>query len=63
MGLFDIFNNKKEEEKLKKEIEKKAGTYEFGYDIPKGMKKNLKKVAKDMNKYVGKDIIHIDDDD
>ena len=61
--MFGFGKNEKEKEKLKREIEKKAGTYTFGYDIPEGMKKNLKKTAKDMNKFLGKDIIHIDDDD
>lgn len=52
-----------EKEKIKKEIEKKAGNYKFGYDMPKGMKDKIKKSADEMNKYYGKDIIHIDDDD
>lgn len=55
-----MFGNKNN--KIKKEIEKKAGTYEFGYNLPKGMKDKIKKSADEMNKYVGKDIIHIEDD-
>jgi hypothetical protein len=51
-----------EKEKIKKEIEEKAGNYKFGYDMPKGLKDKVKKSAEEMNKYYGKDIINIDDD-
>ena len=51
-----------EEEKIKKEIEEKADNYKFGYDMPKGLKDKVKKAAKEMNDYVGKDIINIEDD-
>jgi hypothetical protein len=52
-----------DEEKIKKEIEKKAGNYKFGYNMPKGLKDKVKKSAEEMNKYYGKDIINIDEDD
>lgn len=51
-----------EEEKLKKEIKKKAGTYEFGYDMPKALKDKVKKAVDEMNDYVGEKVIEIEDD-
>lgn len=54
-----------EEEKRKKRIEEKAGTWKVNYDSPLnpgGITKKLKKAADEMNDYYGEKIIEIEDD-
>lgn len=55
-----MFGNKNN--KIKKEIEKKAGTYTFLEGLPENVKDKLRKSADEMNKYYGEDIIHIEDE-
>lgn len=50
-----------EKKKIKKEIEEMKGSYKWGYNVPDGMKEDVKKVANEINKYSGKKIIDIDD--
>lgn len=52
-----------EEEKMKKKIKEKAGTYEVNYESPLGdMTKKFKEIADEMNDYVGEKVIEIEDD-